>query len=281
MRAARGPKLKQWNATRGLLPAMAGLLLCAFTSCSHHNCDLVEADLRSKEERLYQLQDELQRAKCYNQALQQELTVLRQSPACKLTPELASQIYTIREVVLGRQTGGIDDDDCPGDEALQVVVEPRDADGQDIKAPGSLLVTALQITPQGFKTPLSSWEVGPAELRSTWRSGLFGSGYYLVFPWKIWPSSPRLRVVVHFKLADGRMFEAERDVIVHLTPQQYRKPGVPVAPPVAPEVIEPTPLTPPHAAEPGPDLGLERPSVKDYVPVDIFRPAVLQEPRTK
>ena len=76
-----------------------------------------------------------------------------------LTPEEASQTYPLRSLALGRQTGGLDEDGRPGDEALQVLVEPRDADGHTLKVPGTLVIRTLEITPEGIKKPLSAWEI--------------------------------------------------------------------------------------------------------------------------
>ena len=115
-----------------LLPAACCLLIV--TGC--RSSDLVEAELRTRDRDLREVRDELHRAEAYNNALQSEIQGLRQEPSSKITPELASQTYTIKSIVLGRQTGGYDDDDHPGDEALQVIVEPLDPDGQAIKAPG-------------------------------------------------------------------------------------------------------------------------------------------------
>ncbi|HZU37967.1 MAG TPA: hypothetical protein VFA18_18750 [Gemmataceae bacterium] len=272
---------KRWLAALALaLPIQAAL------GCANHNADLVEAELRTKEDRLYQLQAELERAQGCNQALQQELAALRQNPACKVTPELASQLYTLKDIVLGRLTGGLDEDDCPGDEALQVVVEPRDCDGQNIKAPGSLQVTAFQITPEGLKASLSTWDVDPTALRKSWRGGLFGTGYYVVLPWKAWPTGPKLRVVARLTLADGRVYEADRDVTIHVTPAAYRKPGVPIAPEPPPLPVEPaTPLPAPKPLEGfGPELGQSgtAPSPwqvsKDEPAVEVLKPRPIASP---
>src|SRR5262249_15149152 len=152
-----------------------------------------------------------------------ELSSIRHGTASKITPELASQTYTLKQISLGRGTGGFDDDHCPGDEALQVVVEPKDCDDHTIKAPGTLHVEALEIRCEGIKTPLCSWDVLPPQLRRLWRSGLLSTGYFVVLPWKNWPASEKIRVVAHFVLADGRVFEAEKDVTIRLTPPAYRK----------------------------------------------------------
>jgi hypothetical protein len=218
-------------------------LLAAATGC--RNCDLVEAQLRTCERELREAREELAQAECHNEALLRELHGLRCSQAAKLTPELASQTYTLRQIALGRLTGGHDSDDCPGDEALQVVLEPRDADGHAVKAPGAVHVEALQITPEGLKMPLDSWDLSPEQVRRSWRSGFLSTGYTLTLPWKSWPTSDRLRVVARLTLADGRTFEAERDVSVRLTPAARQR----TSPPLLLEEA-PRPPPPPPKAEP-------------------------------
>jgi hypothetical protein len=198
------------------------------------NCDLVEAELRSREAESRQLRDELYRSESYNYALQRELHDLRSGTPAKLTPELATQVYTVQEVVLGRGTGGYDDDGVPGDEGLEVVLEPRDPDGHAIKAPGTLYVEVLQIPPEGVKLPLSSWEIPANQLRRTWRSGLLSTGYFVVLPWKNWPTTSKLRVTARFILTDGRVFEADKDVAIRLPPGVNARPSAGVAAALAP-----------------------------------------------
>ena len=196
--------------------------LCLLGGC--HNCDLVEAELRTRESELREMHDELARAEAQNEAFLRELRAVRQGGFPVLSAEQASQMYTLKEVVLGRGTGGYDDDDCPGDEALRVVLEPRDGDGHTIKAPGALHVDALEVSREGIKTPLSSWDLSPDQLRKTWHSGLLSAGYTVVLPWKSWPASEKVRVVARFTLLDGRTFEADKDVTIRLTPEMRRKP---------------------------------------------------------
>ncbi len=216
------------NLQMALVFRHTGVLLLGLTllvtAAGCRNCDLVEAELRSRDHELRELRDELERVETHNDALQRELHSLRQSSSARISPELASQTYTLKSITLGRQTGGYDNDNCPGDEALQVVLEPRDVDGHTIKAPGTLLVQALEVSREGTKKPLCWWQVGPEKLRRSWRSGLLSTGYVLVLPWKVWPGTGKLRVLARFQLADGRVFEADKDVTVRLTPQAHRKP---------------------------------------------------------
>jgi len=233
--------------------ALLSALLLFAAGC--RNCDLVEAELRTREREIRELAADMTRVEAENEALHRELRSVRQSSAPP-TVEEASQTNTVRQIVLGRQTGSYDNDHSPGDEALMVVCEPRDADGHPLKVPGSLCVEAVEINPQGLKSLLSSWDVSPAELRRTWRSGLLSSGYHVVLPWKTWPTSERLRVTARLTLPDGRAFEADRDVRVRLGPVAPHK-STPVSEPVLPK---------PRMHEPGPELnrdelrrdGLER-----------------------
>jgi hypothetical protein len=229
------------------------VLMTAAAGC--HRCDLVEAELRTRDRQVRELKDELSRTELFNEALQHELHDVRTTAGPPITPEAASQTYTLKEIVLGRLTGGRDDDGKPGDEALEVFVEPRDPDGQAIKAPGALHIDVVQISPAGLKTPLSSWEIPPEQLRRSWRSGLFATGYDLVLPWKVWPSFPKLRVTARFTLADGRAFEADRDVTVRLRPEAPPSSGPVIFPEDAavplPPAVE-TPLPPPRTLKPEP-----------------------------
>ncbi len=224
---------------------------CVSLGC--RNCDLVEAELRSRDTDLRETRADLARAEAQNEALVRELASLRHGLPTNISPELASQTYTLKQIALGRGTGGLDEDDCPGDEALQVVLEPRDGDGHTIKAPGSLHVEALEISPEGVKTPLASWDLTPDQLRHTWRSGLLSTGYFIVLPWKKWPTTQKLRVVAQFTLIDGRLFEADKDVTIHVTAPTGRKlpPVVQPADGPVPSDTGPT-LPPPRKLEPSP-----------------------------
>jgi hypothetical protein len=206
-----------------------------------HSTDRLEQELRHKEGELDEVRGELYKTEAFNQALERQLQDIHQAPcvppgACAKPSDIGYLTAGVKEIVLGRQTGGYDDDRIPGDEALQVVVEPRDGDGSAIKAPGALRVAAFQITSQGLKLPLSAWDVPPEDLRRTWKSGLLNTGYYVILPWKVWPSTAKLRVVAQLILIDGRVFEADKDVTIRLPPEACRKP-LPPATEAMPEAI--------------------------------------------
>ena len=201
---------------------MAGRLATLFVlcgllvGCGWRNRDLLETELRTKEIQYNDLRDEHERTEHYNRALEREVAALRHGE--KISPEQASQTFTLKRITLGRMTGGVDTDNKAGDDALQVVVEPRDGADHLLKAPGTLHVFALQMDSQGIKTPLSTWDVCTDDLRRSWKGGLFSSGYVVTLPWKNWPTCEHLRVIARLVLSDGRAFEADKDVKIHLAP---------------------------------------------------------------
>jgi hypothetical protein len=216
---------------------LLALLVPCILLCGCRRNDLVESELRKKETLYRETLLELKRIEAQNDALQREVGNLRQDSAHGvpiLPPEIASPLFGLKRLALGRGTGGVDNDNLPGDEALQVVVEPRDGDDHVVKVPGSLHITATEINAQGLKHALCWWALTPEQLRPTWTQGLLSTGYTVVLPWTVFPHCEKVRVLVQFKLADGRCFEADKDVKVRLLPiaphPQQSPPGVLPAP---------------------------------------------------
>ncbi len=253
------------------------LILTGALGC-RGNCDLVENELRLKERQLEELKQEIARRECDIHALETELEQYQRQFHKTGTP-MISQPLVVKRVTLGRLTGGYDEDpNCPGDEALQVLVEPRDCDDQSVKMPGSVHIEAFEINPQGIKLPLSAWDIPSRELRKKWDTPVFGGpAYRIILPWKTWPSTDRLRVVIHFITHDGQRFEADRDVTIRL-PERVRprtSPHMPHLPePLGPPAVAPYPgeLPRPRLVEPPvPPNSLPPPPTYDVGPA-AYRP---------
>src|SRR6266702_2035733 len=71
--------------------------------------DLVEAELRVKDQDLREIKSELERTDAYNQYLERELRNVQQSFPSPAGSDAISP-NRVRSIVLGRQTGGVDDD---------------------------------------------------------------------------------------------------------------------------------------------------------------------------
>ncbi|MGL6097236.1 MAG: hypothetical protein ACRC7O_15740, partial [Fimbriiglobus sp.] len=136
--------------------------------------DLIEAELRTRDRELAETRAELEHARLLNQTYQRSgpgfPTSVGGVPAFH---EASAGVPTLplRDVVLGNGTGGVDNDDAPGDESFAVMLVPHDDDGTPIKVPGRLAVSACEITREGLKIPIGRWDVPPEQLRRAWKSG--------------------------------------------------------------------------------------------------------------
>jgi hypothetical protein len=205
--------------------------------------DLIEAELRTRERELAETRAALERALNLNRAYVQQ-SANAHGPR---VPETTPAYVPVKEIVLGRGTGGVDDDGVPGDEGFMVVVVPQDEDGSAVKVPARVQILAWEVSPAGIKTAIGSWDVSAEKVRSTWRGGFVSTGYFLAVPWQTYPAAEKVRVAVRLTTLDGRAFETDRDVTVKVcaTP----RPGGPPAP-IGPELprrepLFPDPLPPP------------------------------------
>jgi hypothetical protein len=214
-------------------------LSAVFLAGCRNRGELVENELRARDIQYREALEELSRIESHNQALQREIAAIRSGHP--ITPEQAAQVFGLKRIILGRGTGGYDNDNLPGDEMLQVVIEPRDASDHTIKTPGTVQIMALEITFQGLKVPIGEWSFGPDELRQSWKQALLGTGYTLRLPWQKLPQSENIRVAARLILPDQRVYEADRDVKVRLMPgRSHPVPAAPASP--APQGGAPLPL---------------------------------------
>ena len=254
------------KARRRLTFLVFFLLACTSALGCRNNNELLENELRVRDNKYREALEEQRAAELRLEALQREVVALRQGNA-PVTPEVAAQTFGLKRITLSRSTGGYDNDGLPGDEQLQVVIEPRDTDDHVIKSPGCLFITAIEISPQGLKTPLCTWEIGDVELRRSWKQGLLSTGYTLNLPWKRLPTTESMRIIVQLKTPDGRMFEADKDIKVRLVAGAIQqRQDVPFPPPQLnnspfpppPHLIPPSPLPP--GAMPAPEVPILQPT---------------------
>ncbi len=243
--------------------------------------DLLEAELRTREREILELRAE-------NQQLKQLADiyvrgnppggVIVTGPVVTMPPGAVVTSHTsetaiIRTLTLATGTGGRDDDGFPGDETLQVVISPKDADGTAVKVPGKAVVTAFEILPEGQKVPIGRWDITAEQLRKAWKGGLLGSGYFLPLQWDLPPTSSRVRVAVVFTSNDGRSFESDRDVTVKPLPGIGKSTPTVVLPGPTPPVIIPGGPTMPGLPPKGTELpppGTILPPPGSVLPVPDF-----------
>src|SRR5206468_2861524 len=96
------------------------VLLLLAVGCRNSRSELVEAELRTKDRELRECRGELLRTGSMNEALENTLKV-QQSVQPVLRPGTGF-LSQVKDIQLGRGTGGVDEDKIPGDEGLMVVL---------------------------------------------------------------------------------------------------------------------------------------------------------------
>src|SRR5688572_28690400 len=112
------------------------LTLVLITGCQNQRQELVESELRCKMQCIEELEKERSRLKGEVGQLESELEAHQRRTA--KSPQPTGATIIVKKITLGRLTGGYrKDPNITHDDALQVLLEPRDADGASVKAPGS------------------------------------------------------------------------------------------------------------------------------------------------
>ena len=118
-------------------------------------------------------------------------------------------------------TGGIGSGDRSGDQGLLVVVEPRDAAGRPVDAPGDVNVAVLDPAFQGDAARVARWNFTAAETAALFRRTGAGGAMHLAMAW---PENPpkhnKLHLFVRYMTADGRKFETNQPIEIALPGEQ-------------------------------------------------------------
>jgi hypothetical protein len=234
------PNLVRFARRMAVCGVVAFLVLPFTSGCkTNKRYDLIEAELRTREKELADTRAALDQSRNLLRAY--EASQQRGAPI----PQGGGPFLPLKEIVIGRGTGGVDEDGAPGDEGLMVVIVPRDEDGSAVKVPARALVAAWEITPAGLKNPIGSWELNSEQLRRTWKSGLISTGYFVAVPWQTLPSTDRVRVAVRLITTDNRAYESDRDVYVKPPyPPRNNVLPYPQTTPIPVRPGTPTPTTP-------------------------------------
>jgi hypothetical protein len=147
-------------------------------------------------------------------ALQHQSTI--GGPVAQLDPAKLDKLFTTAEISLGKLAGGYDaDPNTPGDEAIRVQATPKDASGQQLKAAGSFVIEAFDLTGDGRL--LGRWNYDVDQSKAAWRGDALLYAYVFTIPLEQRPSTPQITLKVTFTdELTGRQFTAQRSIGLRL-----------------------------------------------------------------
>jgi len=125
-----------------------------------------------------QLESQLEQSKAENEQLQKQIHTLSGLPE-QLKGE---NLYSIRNIEIGKYTGFYDKDKDGSKEVLVVYIEPIDEQGDVIKAAADVEVDLWDLSKTDGDALIAKWPaVKPDELKNLWFAGLVKINYRLMF----------------------------------------------------------------------------------------------------
>jgi hypothetical protein len=145
-----------------------------------------------------------------------------------LTPETLEQLVTPVRLTLERQSGGYDQDKKPGDDGLVLYVQPIDADGDVIKAAGSLQVVLLNLSEPTNPRVVSTYDFDVPTSRKMWYGRLMTNHFTVRCPWPPDGPPPVDEVTARVEFTDlltGRVLVAQERYPIRRAPIITSQPG--------------------------------------------------------
>jgi hypothetical protein len=212
---------------------MLGAAALAVGCASRGQMDILESRLRQQEDSIVQLQGQLSTSESQLQASRREAADLRTQLADGTRTARVEQLSALGQVEaieLNRYlTGGLDRDGKSGDELLSAMIVPKDAQGNLVKAPGSVSVTVFDLSKPEAQQRIGRWDFSPKESESLWMSSFLWSGYVVRVPWQKRPQSTNLLVLARLKTIDGRQFDTSQTIKIVPPPLGAATPSQSVA----------------------------------------------------
>jgi hypothetical protein len=131
----------------------------------------------------------------------------------------------IDHIAINREaTRGIELDQYPGDDGIQVVFEPRNPEGGFVPLAGPVSVVLLDAAePQGEQQRVARWDLEAREVDELIRDSQSERGIFLTLPWpKEAPRHRHLHLFLRYETVDGRRHQAEQVVSIQ-PPQQVTR----------------------------------------------------------
>jgi hypothetical protein len=199
---------------------LAGLMIAglALAGCAQRgNIDLLEGRLRQHQDALAHAQQQLDESRSELEIAQRESQALRDQLASHgkspILPEQANILFRADGVHFHKLlTGGLDEDQRPGDELLSALLVPHDADGEILKLPGTIDLELFDMTRPKGQQLIGEWKFDAGQSHEHWYRGFIGSGFLFRLPWQQSPQTADLLLHGRLTTADGRQFDASQQI---------------------------------------------------------------------
>lgn len=195
-------------------------LTLAVVSCgcaSRGNVELLEARLRDREEELRSLntriertQSELVASRRLNETLKKQMV---QPASHQDAADLSEDQFRVVAVKINSLlTGGLDLNETPGDDQIALVFAPQDAQGQAVRAAGSVECELHDSSKPADQQVIGRWNFDEVELNDAWQVILGKPAYRVHLKWQAAPENENLAVHLRFRTAHGDRFETDATV---------------------------------------------------------------------
>lgn len=192
--------------------AATAVIVGLLAGCGSPNAANIQLRKKNQEleAKVAELEKQLTATRASVAAMESRATTVPILPQAQL-----DRLFTAHSLRIEKATSQSDlDVRSPGDEGLRVYVAPIDQYDQPIKAAGSFVVDAYDLS-NSTPTLLGHWEFGQDQVPQYFQSALMFYSYALPCPWQALPKQGQVTVHVTFRDGlTGREFSAERVVKV-------------------------------------------------------------------
>lgn len=171
--------LRHAGRTR-LALAAAAMLTAALTGCQDipvERYNETQKQLLEAQEKVKTLEAELAAQQQAQRNIEEQLAELRGSDAA-----LTDLVYPVK-IELERMSGGYDRDGQPGHDGIVLYVQPIDADGNVIKAAGTINVKLFDLAAPADSTLIAEYRFDAKKTRSLWYGRLMTQHFTVHCPW--------------------------------------------------------------------------------------------------
>lgn len=190
---------------------------CLLSGCARGNVELLEARLRSREDALHRVNDELAQAQQELARSQRERDILQQQFVATQRDQVKLEDSRTLARIEGlnidsKLTGILENREGPHSRELNLLFSPVDASQDPVKLEGRTVIELYDFSAAAPQQRMHSWEFTPQETAATWHSGFIGEGFQFTLPIPPAAAAESLILKVSFETPDGRRFHDTHEV---------------------------------------------------------------------